>query len=404
MVNQNQGHALPPLPSRLRLSSEFRLLLASSWIAPARFVQHQAEQIEAACRESIDWDVFLALVARHRVLVLHDVLRRVLGPRLPDRIYDRLQARRMETCRTSLSHAAELIRCNQAFRAQGIDVLPMKGIMLSLQLYGDPAMRPARDLDLLVRPECLDAGDQILRKLGYRFFPYFELTPKRKKWILENGIHYCYRHDDHRQLIELHWRLPQWRTEHIAELWSHCQPANWLGASYLNMSDDALLLYLSDHGAQHRWTRIKWLNDVASMLAQDRDFSWENALALAERFDLSLGLAQTGMLVHWLYGFPLPAPLNELAAKETRSVRLATQALDTMQLSERGQFSPLATAKRLVYSTRIRKRLIHQNSIVSGLLPTDVFNTLSLPDSLFWLYFPLRPLLWFYRHFARGRA
>jgi hypothetical protein len=81
-----------------------------------------------------------------------------------------------------------------------------------------------------------------------------------------------------------------------------------MGTSFLNLKNGALLLFLCDRGAKHRWSRIKWLNDVAGLLAQERSFSWENILALADRFDLSLALAQADMLVHWLYGVPLPQP------------------------------------------------------------------------------------------------
>jgi hypothetical protein len=405
MVDQNPGNTLPPLPSRLQLSPEFRLLLASTWIAPAGYVQHQADQIEATCRGDINWDLFLSLVARHRVLVPHDVLRRQLGSRLPDRVYEHLTARRIKACRASLRHSVEMVRCIKAFDAQGVDVLALKGIMLSMQLYGDHTMRITRDLDLLVRPECLEAGDRILQEQGYkRTFPDFELTPRRQKWVLQNGHHYCYYTADRQQLIELHWRLAQWRTEHVAELWNNCRRASWLGASFLNMNDDALLLFLCDHGAKHRWTRIKWLNDVASLIAQDRSFSWPNARAMADRFDLSLPLAQAGILVNWIYKIPLPAPLIDLTARESRAVSLAAQAVDAMLLSEDGQFTRIENVKGVVYSTRIRKKRLRAASLRSCMLSTDEFKEFPLPDRLFWLYFPLRPLLWFYHHYIKSGA
>ena len=37
----------------------------------------------------------------------------------------------------------------------------------------------------------------------------------------------------------------------------------------------------------------------------------------------------------------------------------------------------------------------------SCLLSTDEFKEFPLPDRLFWLYFPLRPLLWFYHHYIK---
>lgn len=405
MPDQIQRTALPPLPARLRLTPEFRLLLASSWIAPATQAAAQAERIAAACRDGVDWDVFLSLANRHRILVPGDVLQRVLGDQFPGRVDEQLKGRKAEACRLALRHTAELVRINQAFRAQGIDVLPMKGMMLSLQLFGDPAMRLARDLDLLVRPEKLADADRVLQAAGYRrTFPDFVMTPKREKWVLQHSHHFAYFHDDRRQLIELHWRLLQWRTVDVAELWNHCQPSSWMGTTFLNLLDDALLLFLCDHGAKHRWSRIKWLSDFAGLLAQERSFSWENILALADRFDLSLALAQAGMLVHWLYGMPLPQPLFALVANEKRAVSLGVQAVEAMLLSEEEQFALPVRIENAVYPIRIREKLPGRVSLSNYLLSTDEFKEFPLPDSLFWLYFPLRPFLWFYHHYIGRRS
>jgi hypothetical protein len=385
------------------LTPEFRLLLASTWIAPATQDQAQAERIVAACHEGIDWDEFLSLVDRHRVLVPYDALRRLVGDRLPDRAYEQLKSRKAEACRQALRHAAELVRLHRAFGAQGIAMIPLKGVMLSVQLFGDPAMRTTRDLDLLVRTECLDDAGQILSDEGYRrTYPDFELTPKRKQWILAHGLHFSYDHDQRRQLVELHWRFPLWKTEHVAELWNHCQAKTWMGTSFLNLKDDALLLFLCDHGAKHRWRRIKWLGDVAGLLARERSFSWENLLALADRFDLSRPLAQAGMLIRWLYGISLPEPLVELVMRQKPASHLASEAVEAILLSEEGQFALKTRLKAGVSPGRLRERLPCSVSLGSCLISTDEFKECPLPDGLFWLYFPLRPLLWFYHHYIKN--
>jgi hypothetical protein len=418
------------------LTPEFRLLLASTWIIPEGPAQElagrvilnpppdsplengasgptpptpwaeiRAQRIEAAFREGIDWGVFLSLAARHRVLVPCAPLRRVLGTRLPGHVDEQLQARQAGVCKQALRHAAELVWINKVFHANGIEVLPMKGAMLSLQLYGDPAMRSARDLDLLVRPEKLDDAERILLGAGCRrATPDCRLTPKRRKWLLRHSHHFGFCSDDRRQLVELHWCLYLWRPEHVAELWNHCQSASWMGSDFLTLKDNALLLFLCDHGSKHRWFRIKWLSDVVGLLAQERDFSWENVLALADRNDLSLALAQAGMLVHWLYGIPLPPPLVELVASEKRSAALAAHAIDAMLLSEQGQFALRERIRSSVHPTRIRKRLPVHALVMSWWLSTDEFKEFPLPDRLFWLYFPLRPLLWFYHHYLKRRA
>jgi len=367
------------------------------------YAQTQAERVRAACHDGIDWEEFVSLVDRHRVLVPHDTLRRALGAQLPDRVEEQLKSRRAEACRHALRQAAELVRLHGAFGAHGIEVIPLKGVMLSVQLFGDPAMRSTRDLDLLVKAESLDEADQILRSDGYRLADAdFELTPKRKKWLLRERHHFGYTHDQRHQLVELHWRLLQWKPEHVAELWKHCQTMTWMGTSFLTLEDDALLLFLCDHGSKHQWRRIKWLADVAGLLAQERSFSWDDLHALADRFDLSRPLAEAGLLVHWLYGIRIPEPLVELIARQKSASDLASQSVEAMLLSEEAYSTLSVRLKNAMFLGRNRERLPFGMSLRSCLLSTDEFKEFPLPDRLFWLYFPLRSLLWFYHHYIRN--
>ena len=98
---------------------------------------------------------------------------------------------------------------------------------------------------------------------------------------------------------------------------------------------------------------------------------------------------------------PLGLPFAGLVAKEKRSVSLAAQAVDAVLLSEKGQFALPVRLKNAVYPIRIRERLPGHVSLRNCLLSTDEFKVCLLPDSLFWLYFPLRPLLWFYHHYIK---
>ena len=61
----------------------------------------------------------------------------------------------------------ELTRVLRHWAAEGIDVIPLKGPVLAEAVYPDAALRPFRDLDLLVRPEDRRRADVALRGLGY---------------------------------------------------------------------------------------------------------------------------------------------------------------------------------------------------------------------------------------------
>ena len=75
-----------------------------------------------------------------------------------------------------------------------------------------------------------------------------------------------------------------------------------------------------------------------------------------------------------------------------------------MLLSEEGQFALPVRLKNGVFPVRLRERLPLSASLSSCLISTDEFKECPLPDGLFWLYFPLRPLLWFYHHYIKKKV
>ena len=74
-------------------------------------------------------------------------------------------------------------------------------------------------------------------------------------------------------------------------LWRLSHHAERLGAPLRSLAGDPLLLYLCDHGTRHDWSRVKWLSDVAMLLAHPRQVPWNDLFALARDLDASVPLA-----------------------------------------------------------------------------------------------------------------
>jgi hypothetical protein len=56
-----------------------------------------------------------------------------------------------------------------AFSADGVPVLLLKGSALAHLIYGNPALRPMADIDVLIDPADTERATAIARSLGYRF-------------------------------------------------------------------------------------------------------------------------------------------------------------------------------------------------------------------------------------------
>jgi hypothetical protein len=338
------------------LTPEFRLLLACSGPPPAR-------PIAQLCDEITRWDEFLALVRRHQVPALAcEALR---GEQIPGHVRKELKTLRASACAQALHTAAELARLIRAFAAEGIAVIPLKGVMLSIQIYGDPATRHPGDLDVLVKPEDFDQAGELLASLGYRS----KLSRPMQNLLRTHSYECSYWHDRLQLQVEVHWTLEMWTPSQISELWTHFRTTSWMGTSIQHLEGDALLLFLCDHGTKHKWSRIKWLSDVALLLSKNRDSPWNALFEMAARFDLEQALAETARCVESWYGIELSTEFHDFIAKEG--------------------VKGVPRRKRSSLRMRLNRLMIQVEDL----------KQFPLPDPFVWLYYPLRPLFWFWRHF-----
>jgi Uncharacterised nucleotidyltransferase len=397
-----ESDSLPFLPARYRFTPEFQLLLAC-----CSTPRSHSQTIASLCLEGIDWGAFTSLVTRHQVTALaYAGLCNSAAEHVPGPIRENLKQRTLSVRANALHHAAELVRLSRAFAEKGIEVISLKGTTLSLRLFGDPAMRHVQDIDLMVKASALDHADTVFKARGYRrIFPEAELTPKMRQRMLLQDHHFTYNHDELRLAVELHWGLDLWSSANVSELWDHCKQTNWMGATFRALDDDALLLMLCSHGAGHRWSRLKWLSDVAPLLEQERAGKWDEFLRMAARLDLEIALAQAVLLTHWLFGTHLPGPLRALAMKEKSSADLACQALrmmlaDRKRLAAQERYGVLTSLR---YALRLRRNLPLHVCMRKVWISSAYFSDFPLPDRMFWLYYPLRPWLWLRNQYAKAR-
>ena len=143
-----------------------------------------------------------------------------------------------------MAWAAEGLRLK--FRADleraGVPAIPLKGPVLSRNLYGDPGMRPTVDLDFLVRAEQLDLAVRTIMARGYSVQPDLDQR---------NGVplfHQALTHDAGRLLpVELHWRVHWYETRFSHDML--CRSSETMDGRRARPEDDLaslLLVYARD--------------------------------------------------------------------------------------------------------------------------------------------------------------
>ncbi|MBL8211100.1 MAG: nucleotidyltransferase family protein [Bryobacterales bacterium] len=341
-----------------------------------------------ACAEGIPFDV-LAPAPRNPGALLAWIDRHCLAglvatspSHLPagEAFVTALHARARQSTLRALRHAAATVRTVQSLAATGIDAIPLKGAVLADQLYGDPAIRDVRDADLLIRPYHLLEADSLLLASGFaREWPTRLPPPESRTFrrLLRDGYHFEYKHPTEKVNVEVHWRLPGWSSAAVEAIWEASEVRSWRGVPVRQLANDSLLLLLlCDHGAQHRWFRLKWLVDVAVLLPRVSDC--RGLLALAEQLDLERPLGQAAALCTRIFGSPVPDELRALADRR-ECQWLTAEALESIAAPAEHYFSP-----RRSICQRLRRKQYHSR-----------LRTRSTPWRL-----PLWPFLWLHETFA----
>lgn len=113
-----------------------------------------------------DWTRLDALAAQHRLQpLLH--ARYADTAAIPAQFRESWRAEHRLTAMTAMAQRAELIETAQLLGSHGIAPLALKGAWLTRHAYPDPALRPCRDLDLLVPEDAAEQAFELLIAAGY---------------------------------------------------------------------------------------------------------------------------------------------------------------------------------------------------------------------------------------------
>jgi hypothetical protein len=214
----------------------------------------------------------------------------------------------------------------------GVTALPYKGPALSLQLYGDLALRQSVDLDLVVPFEAYDAARAALVRHGLP--PRWGHSARQERTLFAWLGHAPFGRGD--DFVELHWRFADRRFPfalHARDVLRRARQLRVAGRMLPLMSADDLLAVLAMHAARHLYERLEWVSgvtrlliaapmDPASLMARAHTLRGRRTLAVsvhvaARLLDFPLDDAWRGALAEDRAAEPLAERMvRELAAHE----------------------------------------------------------------------------------------
>lgn len=264
---------------------------------------------------ALDMDHLIQTVARHRVAPqVHRALTEA-GVSLPPDKAARLAQMAGLAARRSLNLAKESLFLQSVFDQSGLDAIFVKGTALALLMHRDVGMKDSWDIDLLVRPDQVDAACDLLIAEGYILNYPTDLAPAAFKRFLDVAKECVFFHPARNIYLELHWKLVD-NPHELAGLDLRQTQSVALGSGTLRtLADPELFAYLCVHGTRHSWSRLKWIADVAAFLkgrsgdevARLRDQAV--AMGAGRAPDVALALCQS------LFGRPLATTQLDAAGR-----------------------------------------------------------------------------------------
>ena len=220
----------------------------------------------------IDWPRAAELACQNRVgPLVYSALRRVP---LPPDARPALQILKSAYVATAARNAAlfrVLKSALEAFSAERMRVIVLKGAALAELVYPDRALRPMADIDLLIREEDLEEAERRLRSIGYEAAH----DPQTKEELKRRHHHWVFRSVRPGAgdiPIELHWNLdPPGRPAawDIPALFDRAEAAPIAGADALVLGPEDFLLHLCVHLCRHRFNGgVIALCDIAAAISR----------------------------------------------------------------------------------------------------------------------------------------
>lgn len=241
----------------------------------------------------------------------------------------------------SASLAGELEQVTQVLEEAGVPVVSFKGPTLAHAAYGNGAVRPCADLDVLVSRSQVQRAHEVLRARGYAHEAQLSPAQERAHLRMDSVFNLSRPAPDALAAffpqgfaLELHWAitspcLPFDLTfEDLAPRlgWMELSAPNGSGPKRVrSLAAPDLLLILCVHGAKHLWERLLWLCDIAQLLAQTPDLDWDAVLRDARARGIERMTALGLSLTRDVMGAVLPREVENWLSGQPQALRLASR-------------------------------------------------------------------------------
>ncbi|ESA34080.1 hypothetical protein N836_19005 [Leptolyngbya sp. Heron Island J] len=388
------------------LKPEISLLLhCVRWHLNASYQEQIQEQIQPLI-DQLDWDKMLKMAQFHRLLpLLHKFLTSSSSIKLPDCVLQELRRRHLKNLGNNFSLVQELVSVLKILETEDIKAITFKGPITAISAYGDLSLRTFGDLDLLVHPDDFLRLREVAINHGYhcdRLMAAEEraclkkLSPEKQAAYFKSEKEFSLFNPKNRIFLDIHQGIlskqfaPLFDTRWV---WDYTQTIKIGGRQVLGLKPEVQILILCAQGAEDYWNQLGKICDVAMLVHRHPELDWDALITLSKQLDVLPRLLLGLVLINHLYGVALPDEIQEMIKNSPSIQRLASTVQQDILLKNNCQPKSRLTIPRFIYQLRLMNNWKNQaRSILAIMNPTLAdLAAISLPKSLFFVYYLLRP-------------
>jgi hypothetical protein len=257
-------------------------------------------------RGSVEPELVKLAIYRHQVGPLLHAALQGSGMAISDELLVELSECRLRSANRHAEDLARLQRIGAILAAHRLSWMVLKGTPQAARLYGDPALRPSSDIDLLVEPRDFVRAVSALAERGYiPSNPPAPAGPIRTLVLAAVRDVSLIAEDDHKSAVDLHRRLFLAVGRRPNGLHLSRDPGP-LPTPRVNAD---LACYLIMHGAQSYWVRLKWLLDLVPLLAILEEQEKHALISRARQIGVENSVIASLALLRLLFPFAKFGPL-----------------------------------------------------------------------------------------------
>ena len=364
--------------------------------AKVKISDAEFKNIKNILQQSIDWQYLITTAKNHKVApLIYLNFTKFFSQDIPPEVLKQLQKFVLAKTKKNLYFVKELVTVTNIFESHNISVIPYKGLILAAAVYGDISLRQFVDLDFLVPTHQYLKAQNLLIAEGY-------ISPPQTNVDWEHS----FVHPQKQIGIDLHQGLtPAYLPFHInfLELWQRLETVSIGGIQVKSFSSEDLLILLCVQLAKDaQWTAEVLIKvcDIAELIRARPDINWDIVWQRCHNLGTKRILLFSLLIVNKLLNTKLPDLMTKKMREDKVAKEAARQVCQNFFSRSEKSFEEKTYQERIFLRKLAEELWKNKFRYFFKIIFTrkeQYFSPVYLPKSLFFIYYLLKPSIFFYR-------